>query len=46
MTISLDVFQLQDNDEKKDSEKDDVMYADLDKAAMGPGKQIDDIFSK
>ena len=35
--IFLIVFQLHENEEKKDGETDSIVYADLDKSALGTG---------
>lgn len=32
------IFQLHDNEEKKDAENDNVVYADIDKSALDSGK--------
>lgn len=37
-------FQLNDNEEKKDGETDNVVYADLDKSALGSGKNFEKCF--
>ena len=33
------LFQLHENEEKKDGENDTIVYADLDKSALGTGKK-------
>ena len=34
------LLQLHENEEKKEGENDNVVYADLDKSALGTGKYI------
>ena len=38
------LFQLHDNEEKKDGENDTIVYADLDKSALGTGEKKNPCF--